>query len=70
MFFWLAKKILLAGFDGYTHDSEDNYADEKMLLYTKRAAADAMNEGMALILNECKQYIDIAFLTHPKNVTI
>ena len=41
-----AKKILLAGFDGYTHDSEDNYADEKMLLYTKRAAADAMNYKM------------------------
>ena len=63
-------EILLAGFDGYSHDSKENYADKKMELITRNAVLDAMNEGMETVLGEYKKSIKISFLTSPKHVRI
>lgn len=63
-------KILLAGFDGYSHDVKENYGKSEMAFITRNAVLDAMNIGMSKILREYKNQIDIEFLTEPKHVTI
>lgn len=65
-----AQRLVLAGFDGYAHDSEENYADEKMLLYTYKTTADAMNAGMEEVLKEYRKSIDIIFLTEQRYVKL
>lgn len=64
------KKIMLAGFDGYSHDDTENYAMEKMALITKNAVLDAMNQGISSVLSKYSSKVDIEFLTKPKYVKI
>lgn len=65
-----ASKILLAGFDGYSHDISENYALNDMTVFTKNAVYDAMNEGMKTVLSEYSKKIEISFLTKQKFVYI
>lgn len=64
------KDVYMAGFDGYSHDSSENYANQGLLLITKKALADAMNEGMELELKKCKSMINIRFITKPRHINI
>lgn len=64
------KEIYLAGFDGYSHDSTENYAEEQMTMITKNAILDAMNIGMSIVLTEYSKQIKINFLTKSKFVNI
>lgn len=64
------KEILLAGFDGYSHDTKENYADKHMEFVTRNAVLDAMNEGMEEVLKAYAKEINISFLTKPKHVRI
>ena len=64
------KEILLAGFDGYSHDTKENYADRHMEFITRNAVLDAMNEGMEIMLKEYAKEIRISFLTTPRYVRI
>lgn len=64
------KKIMLAGLDGYSHDTSENYAEQKMEFITKNAILDAMNQGMSEVLSEYAKNADIEFLTIPKYVKI
>ncbi len=64
------KEILLAGFDGYSHDVNENYGDSHMALVTKNAVLDAMNEGMIRVIRNYSKEIKINFLTIPKYVKI
>ena len=63
-------EIVLAGFDGYTHDSKENYGSSEMELYMRNAVLDAMNVGMCRVLEDYCKSIKISFLTTPKNVLI
>lgn len=63
-----SKNIVLAGFDGYSHDVQDNYSDDKMVLGTRNDVLDSMNRGMTKVLNEYSKSINISFLTEPKYV--
>lgn len=63
-------EIKLAGFDGYSHDAKENYADISMELITRNAVLDAMNEGMIKMLQEYAKEIKITFLTTPKHVKL
>lgn len=63
-------EIMLAGFDGYSHDVRENYGDSQMAFITKNAVLDAMNEGMSLVLKEYAEVVKISFLTMPKHVLI
>ncbi|MBQ6344015.1 MAG: aldolase catalytic domain-containing protein [Anaerolineaceae bacterium] len=62
--------IHLAGFDGYSHDVQDNYENSERAYITKNAVLDAMNVGMRKILTEYSRIIPISFLTTPKFVNI
>jgi 4-hydroxy 2-oxovalerate aldolase len=61
-------EILLAGFDGYSHDVKENYADNHMAFIMKNAVLDAMNEGMKSVLKKYSDNVKISFLTEPKHV--
>lgn len=64
------KEILLAGFDGYSHDFRENYANSSMEFITKNALLDAMNAGMSEVLKQYSNDINISYLTTPKFVTL
>ncbi len=59
-------KIVLAGFDGYTYDPGDNYADSNMVLISKKAVVDATNNDMKKMLTEYSKKVPIEFLTHSR----
>lgn len=60
------KEIILAGFDGYSYDTQENYATEELAWITKRAAVDMMNAGVGRLLEELSKEITIRFLTESK----
>ena len=64
------KEVYLAGFDGYSHDNSENYAEVKMVQFMKNALLDSMNQGMNEVLKKYSQQINIKFLTGPKYINI
>ena len=61
-------EIKLAGFDGYSHDTMENYADKNMEVITRNAIL--MNVGMKSVIKEYSKRVKISFLTTPKYVEI
>lgn len=57
------KSIYLAGFDGYSHNSEENYSSYSKKLITKAEVADRINGGMKAAINCFKKQIKIEFIT-------
>ncbi|MBR4328933.1 MAG: aldolase catalytic domain-containing protein [Candidatus Riflebacteria bacterium] len=64
------KDIYLAGLDGYSHDRELNYADNKMAIITQNAVLDVLNQGITIVLKEYSKEINIEFLTEQKHIKI
>lgn len=64
------KDIYLAGYDGYAHNSKENFADDKMSVVMKNAVLDATNDSMRRALKQYSEKILISFLTTPKYVTL
>jgi len=60
------KDVSLAGFDGYTHDNIENYADKDMVLTTSNKSASDLNVGIIKVLNNLYREIDIKFITPTK----
>lgn len=65
-----AEKIFLAGFDGYSHDEEENYGESTMAFVTRTAVLDAMNVGMKEMLKKYSSIVELKFLTKPHYVKI
>lgn len=63
-------EIALAGFDGYSHDTKENYANTNMEFITRNVVLDAMNEGMAIMIKRYSNDIKIEFLTTPRHINI
>lgn len=57
------KKVLLAGYDGYSHNNEENYAERDLTFYTKTHVLDMMNEGMDKVIKAYSDKIEIEFCT-------
>ncbi|MGN0452383.1 MAG: aldolase catalytic domain-containing protein [Ruminococcus sp.] len=64
------QKVLLAGFDGYSIDPTQNFANQKMTFYTQKATFEAMNEGMTEVLRNYKKQIQIEYITTPRQIII
>lgn len=62
------KEFYLAGFDGYSYDAQQNYADRNMEMVTKKAMVDAMNSGMCKMLDILREKASIEFITEKKHV--
>ena len=58
------KEVYLAGFDGYSHNAEENYAPLSKMLLTKSTIVDEMNQGISDMLRIYGEQIDIRFITH------
>jgi 4-hydroxy 2-oxovalerate aldolase len=58
-------KIYLAGFDGYSYNTDDNYYSKKLELISQNNVIDKMNKGMNKILDRYAEEIKIEFLTNP-----
>lgn len=57
------KHIALAGFDGYTGDTQSNYINPNMEYNFDNTQAEAINEYVAEILKQMKKDIDLEFIT-------
>ena len=64
------REVLIAGMDGYSHDADQNFAEQQMAFITKKAVFDAMNEGISKMLTKYSKQIKIKFLTEPRFVKI
>jgi 4-hydroxy 2-oxovalerate aldolase len=65
-----ASTVLIAGLDGYSLDSSQNFADPKMNFYANKAEFESMNTGMVKVLREYKAMINIEFVTTPRYVNL
>ncbi|HAQ0870766.1 TPA: 3-hydroxy-3-methylglutaryl-CoA lyase, partial [Enterococcus faecium] len=63
-------EIFLAGFDGYSHNEDENYGEQSMEIITKFALLDAMNVQMRDELSELAKKVKVTFLTDPRWVRI
>lgn len=61
-----AKSIYLAGFDGYSHDADENYVNNRMTIITRNSILDEINRGMSKILKLYSQDVELFFLTKEK----
>ncbi|MFI3163957.1 MAG: 3-hydroxy-3-methylglutaryl-CoA lyase [Bacillota bacterium] len=61
-----AKKVVLCGFDGYSHYYGDNYADSKMNIVTKNELIDKINSSIKLALVDFQNSIDLEILGDSK----
>lgn len=64
------KKVFIAGMDGYSPNSNENYADQKMDFYTEKELATKKNEALTAVLKEYQQEIEIELITVPKYVKL
>ena len=64
------REIFLAGFDGYSHDIEENYFENRMMFVTGKATLDAMNAGLTEVLKDFAQKVPIKFLTKERHIYI
>lgn len=64
------ENIALAGFDGYSHDVEENYGDKSLEFTTKEYMLDKMNQGMKKVLMHYSRMITISFVTKPRHIKL
>ncbi len=64
------KTIYIAGMDGYSPDSDENYADKDMYFFTEKEMAKKKNTGMITVLKQFASMIDIQMVTTPRYVYI
>lgn len=59
------KEIYLAGFDGYSHDTEENYGNSSMTFTLSRRFLEASNMYMNKVLKRLSEEVPVHFLTRP-----
>lgn len=62
--------IYLAGFDGYSHELQENFGNSEMNFVTRNAVLDAMNDGINDILKEYAKKVKFHFVTKPKYIHV
>lgn len=62
--------IKLAGYDGYSYDAYENYAEKDLALIKKKTIVDALNEGMKKTLRDFTKHTDIQFVTSTRYVNL
>ncbi|WP_157843139.1 aldolase catalytic domain-containing protein [Bacillus sp. FJAT-42315] len=60
------KKVFLAGLDGYSYDHTQNYVNKDMMLSTSNQVIEHLNIGIASVLEELKNEMDLTFITPTK----
>ncbi len=57
------KNIFIAGIDGFSYNTEENYVEKNMEIIAKKNFFDEMNKGIYDMLCEYSQKVNIKFLT-------
>ena len=65
-----ASEVILAGFDGYSHDYMENYGSDELAFFTTDKVLDKMNIGMKNVLKEYGENVELKFLTQSKLISI
>lgn len=60
------KKVFLAGLDGYSYDNAENYVGDDMILISNNKIIRDLNLGIAKVLTELQQDIEMEFVTPTK----
>ncbi len=63
-------KIVLAGFDGYSSNYEDNYASHDLAIITKNALLQSLNSGLSSAIKQLQNEVSIEFLTEQKHIKL
>lgn len=64
------KSVAIAGLDGYSHDLNDNYADEGMIIKTSSEIFDRRNCGINNFIKEISGKIQLQFVTNTKYIKL
>lgn len=64
------KSVAIAGLDGYSHDLNDNYADEGMIIKTSSEIFDKRNCGINDFIKEISSKIQLQFVTSTKYIKL
>lgn len=64
------KRIYIAGMDGYSVNSDENYADQRMNFYVEKAICEKKNAGMITVLKEFDKDVEFVFVTTPRYICI
>ncbi len=64
------KEIYIAGMDGYSHESEKNYATPELVISMRKPLMDEINRGMEKVILTLSKSVRIHFLTSPKNIRV
>lgn len=65
-----AKEVVLAGFDGFSLDGQDNYGNKNMVGIVKESICNDTNNGMSRVLSLMKKEIPITMLTVPGYIKV
>lgn len=65
-----AKKVLLAGFDGYSPVESENYALPNMVVYRKKEILKEMNVEIQRVLQDYRKQIEMEFITQQKYISL
>lgn len=57
------KKAILAGFDGYSYNNSENYADREMIINRSSSDINDVNIGIVTVLNDYSKKINLEFIT-------
>jgi 4-hydroxy 2-oxovalerate aldolase len=57
------KSLYLAGFDGYSYNAYENYAEKEMTFVKTKPVVDLLNNGMRYVLSDFKKQIQLSFIT-------
>jgi 4-hydroxy 2-oxovalerate aldolase len=64
------KKVFIAGMDGYSVEPDRNFINDHMSFYAQKGTFEAMNEGMANVLRQYRDKIEMEFLTKPRYILV
>ena len=55
--------VILAGFDGYEYQAEENYESDELSFVMTKHQVDMLNNGMKQIIERYRKQIDLVFIT-------
>lgn len=64
------KRVFIAGMDGYSPNSEENYANRNMVIYLQKDLSERYNFAMSKVMKELSLKIDMVMITTPKYIKI
>lgn len=62
------REVAIAGLDGFSHDLNDNYADDSMMIKSSNEIFDKRNDGINCFMKDLSKRMQIHFVTKTKYI--